>query len=257
VSFVRVGGRVGGEDGARDSATSGGGSATVASMFIGHPAVGFASTRLAPRTPLVWLVTAPIFLDLLWPLFLVTGLESVKIQPGYTVVTPLDLHDYPYSHSLAAAVVWSLLFAAAYLAFPAHRDDRRGALVLGLGVFSHWILDWLTHAPDMPLWPGSRTLVGLGLWNSLPGTLAVEVSLFVVGVGLYARGSRPLRPAGTIALWSFVGLLSFIYVGAIFGPPPPSVGVLKGMSLILWILVPWSAWIGRTRVLTAAPATRG
>jgi hypothetical protein len=216
-------------------------------MFIGHPAVGFASTRLAPRTPLVWLLTAPIFLDLLWPLFLVTGLESVTIQPGYTVVTPLDLHDYPWSHSLAAAIVWSLLFAATYLAVPAHRDDRRGALVLALGVFSHWILDWLTHAPDIPLYPGSRTLVGLGLWNSLPGTLAVEVTLFVASLVLYTRATRPLRRAGSIALWSMVGLLSCIYLGAIFGPPPPGVGVLKGMALVLWILVPWAAWIGRNR----------
>jgi membrane-bound metal-dependent hydrolase YbcI (DUF457 family) len=226
-------------------------------MFIGHPAVGFASARLAPRTPLVWLLSAPLFLDLLWPLFLVTGLESVAIQPGYTVVTPLDLHDYPYSHSLAAAVVWSLLFAAAYLALPAHRGDRRGALVLGLGVFSHWILDWLTHAPDLPLWPGSTKLVGLGLWNSLSGTLAVEVSMFVVALVLYTRATRPRDRAGSLALWSMVGLLSFIYVGAIFGPPPPSVGVLKGMSLVLWILVPWAAWIGRHRTLSAAPpATR-
>src|SRR5262245_3717619 len=123
-------------------------------MFVGHYAVGFASQRLAPRTPLVWLIAAPLLLDLLWPVFLVLGVESVRIVPGYTRVVPLDLHDYPYSHSLAGGVLWSLLFAGLYLALPRHRDDRRGALVLGLAAFSHWILDWLTHYPDIPLWPG-------------------------------------------------------------------------------------------------------
>jgi membrane-bound metal-dependent hydrolase YbcI (DUF457 family) len=169
-------------------------------MFIGHYAVGFASVRVAPRTPLPWLVAAPLFLDLLWPIFLVTGVESVRIQPGYTVVMPLDIHDYPWSHSLAAGVVWSLVLAALYLALPAHRDDRRGALVLGLSVFSHWILDWVTHAPDIPLWPGSSTLVGLGLWNSLSGTLAAELSLFVAGDRIYLRETRHTGRAGDVAV---------------------------------------------------------
>jgi hypothetical protein len=216
-------------------------------MFIGHYAVGFASQRLAPRTPLAWLIAAPLFLDLLWPIFLVLGWESVAIAPGYTRVTPLDLHDYPWSHSLAAGVVWSLVFAGVYLAIPRHRDDRRGAAVLGAGVFSHWILDWVTHAPDIPLWPGSHTLVGLGLWNSLPGTLLVEVSLFVAGVALYATATRPLRRAGQASLWSLVAFLSVVYVSAIFGPPPPNVTVLQVMALFSWILVPWAMWIDRSR----------
>ncbi len=220
---------------------------TCPAMFIGHYAVGLASTRLAPRTPLPWLVAAPLFLDLLWPIFLLTGVESVRIAPGYTRVTPLDLHDYPWSHSLAAGVVWSLVLAAVYLALPRHRADRRGALVLGLGVFSHWILDWMTHAPDMPLWPGSKHLVGLGLWNSLPGTLLVEGSMFVAAVVLYARGTRPVGRAGVVSFWSLVAFLSIMYVSAIFGPLPPSERVLAWMALLSWILVPWAAWIERTR----------
>jgi membrane-bound metal-dependent hydrolase YbcI (DUF457 family) len=216
-------------------------------MFIGHYAVGFACAPVAPRTPLPWLVAAPLFLDLLWPIFLVTGVESVRIQPGYTVVMPLDIHDYPWSHSLAAGVVWSLAFAALYLALPAHRDDRRGALVLGLAASSHWILDWITHAPDIPLWPGSSTLVGLGLWNSLPGTLAAELSLFVLGVAIYARTTRPVRRAGSIAFWSLVAFLAVAYAAAVFGPPPPSVRMLEVTALFTWILVPWTAWIGKNR----------
>ena len=221
-------------------------------MFIGHYAVGLASQRLAPRTPLMWLVAAPLFLDLLWPIFLVLGLESVAIVPGYTRVVPLDLHDYPWSHSLAASLVWSLVFPLAYLAWSRHRDDKRGAVVLGLGVFSHFVLDWITHAPDMPLWPGSRTLVGLGLWNSLPGTLVVEIGMFVAGVALYVTATRPLRRAGIVSFWSLVAFLVLVYLGNTFGPPPPSVTALEVLALCSWLLVPWAAWIGRTREVLAA-----
>src|SRR3954470_17516149 len=119
-------------------------------MFIGHFAVGFASKKLAQRASEGTLILAPLFLDLLWPNFLLTGLESVRIDPGNTAFTPLDLHDYPYSHSLVTSLVWSLLVGGLYLALTRY---RRGSLVIGLGVFSHWVLDFVTHRPDMPLYP--------------------------------------------------------------------------------------------------------
>src|SRR4051812_3678290 len=114
-------------------------------MFIGHFAVGFASKKLAPRASLGVLMLAPLFLDALWPVFLALGLESVRIDPGNTAFTPLDLHDYPYTHSLVGALFWSLLLAGGYLAV---RRYRRGAIVIALGVFSHWVCDWITHRPD-------------------------------------------------------------------------------------------------------------
>src|SRR3954470_9288207 len=117
-------------------------------MFIGHFAVGFASKRAAPDTNLGILMLAPLFLDLLWPIFLLLGIESVKIDPGNTAFTPLDLHDYPWTHSLLMAVVWSLLYGAVVF-FAGHRDQR-GGVVCALGVFSHWVLDFITHRPDMP-----------------------------------------------------------------------------------------------------------
>src|SRR3954464_11633718 len=128
-------------------------------MFIGHFAVGFAAKKWAPKTSLVTLLISGQFLDMLWPVFLILGLESVRIDPGNTVFTPLDLHDYPWSHSLVTSLAWSAVFAAAFWAATRY---GRGSFVLAIGVFSHWVLDFVTHRPDMPLYPGSATSLGLG-----------------------------------------------------------------------------------------------
>jgi membrane-bound metal-dependent hydrolase YbcI (DUF457 family) len=227
-------------------------------MFIGHFAVGLAAKRLAPRTSLGWLMLAPLLADALWPLFLILGLESVRIDPGNTVVTPLDLHDYPYSHSLVGTIGWSLLLGAAYLLL---RRDRRAALVIALGVFSHFVLDFVTHRPDMPLYPGSATSVGLGLWNSRAGTMAVEIPMFVVGIWLYVRSTTPLRRRGSVGLWLLVALLSLMYLADMFGPPPPSVQAIKVFGIMGWLFIPWAWGIDRNRcpteiVLTGAASSR-
>jgi membrane-bound metal-dependent hydrolase YbcI (DUF457 family) len=128
-------------------------------MFVGHFAVGFASKRLAPRTSLGVLMAAPLLLDILWPLFVALGVEHVRIEPGATVVSPLDLYDYPYSHSLAASLFWAALFAGLYYLI---RRGRRTAWVIAAGVVSHWVLDFVSHRPDMPLFPGDSTRLGFG-----------------------------------------------------------------------------------------------
>ena len=196
-------------------------------------------------------MAAPLLLDLLWPLFLIAGLESVRIDPGNTAFTPLDLHDYPYTHSLVGALVWSALYAALFFAVTRY---RRGTLVVGLGVFSHWLFDFVTHRPDMPLAPGSETRVGLGLWNSRAGTVAVElaVALFVAGVWIYASSTRARNRRGNVALWALVALLGLFYVSTIFGPPPPSVEAIKYGGLVGWLFVPWAWWIDRNRTLVIA-----
>lgn len=220
-------------------------------MFLGHFAVGFASKRAAPRASLGVLMAAPLFLDLLWPIFLIAGVESVRIEPGNTAVTPLDLHDYPWSHSLATSLAWSVVFAAAFWAATRY---ARGAVVLAVGVFSHFVLDFVTHRPDMPLYPGSPISVGLGLWNSRPATLAVELALFVVGVAIYARTTRAINRRGAFALWALVVLLAALYLMTFFGPPPPSVEMIKYGGLTGWLFVPWAWWIDRNRVARAAGA---
>lgn len=217
-------------------------------MFIGHFAVGFASKRAAPKASLGLLMAAPLFLDLLWPILLALKIESVRIVPGDTAFTPLDLHDFPWSHSLLMSVVWSGL--AAFACWSLLRQIRT-ALVVAAGVFSHYVLDLVTHRPDLPLYPGSGTLWGLGLWNSVPGTLVVESVLFAAGVAIYLKTTRPRSKAGTISLVALVGLLSVVYVADRFSPPPPSVNALIGVGFAAWLFVPWAWYIDRKREVVA------
>src|SRR5262245_46889845 len=172
-------------------------------MFIGHFALGYAAKRWAPGVSLGVLFAAVVFADLLWPVFVALGVEHVRIAPGYTPFTPLEFISYPYSHSLAMLMVWGALFgwlATRGSQHPAASTlratlDKRVApvapvappapwLVLAVLVVSHWVLDFVTHVPDMPLYPGGPRF-GLGLWNSVAGTLAVETVMFVAGVWMY------------------------------------------------------------------------
>lgn len=213
-------------------------------MFIGHFAIGLAGKRFAPRVPLVALLFAPLFLDALWPIFLLLGWERVRIDPGNTAVTPLDFQHYPWSHSLLMALVWSALVSLGYRTLT---RDGRGALWLGAAVASHWVLDFLTHRPDLPLWP-SGPLVGLGLWRSLAATVVVEVVMFIVGLWLYLGMTRPRGWAGRVSLWSLVVALLYLYMANLqplpAGVTEPSIALL---GLLVWIFVPWALWIDWTR----------
>jgi hypothetical protein len=213
-------------------------------MYLGHFAVGFGAKSAAPRTSLGTLFLAAQFVDLLWPTFLLLGLESVRVAPGITAVTPLDFEHYPISHSFVAALGWAIAFAATYAI---SRRYLAGTLVVGFAVASHWFLDVLTHRPDLPLAPGSDTVFGLGLWNDLPATVVVELALLGAGVALYVRSTCPADGAGTWGLWGLVGFLLLTYAGNLFGPPPPSAEVIAWVGQAQWILVVWAYWLDRHR----------
>jgi membrane-bound metal-dependent hydrolase YbcI (DUF457 family) len=220
-------------------------------MFIGHFAVGFALKRVAPRTSLGVLMAAPQTLDLLWPIFLLLGLEQVRIDPGNTAFTPLAFDSYPYSHSLAMAIVWGAVFAAAYFV---RTKLLRAAGVIAFAVVSHWILDWITHRPDLPIAPWSGTKVGLGLWNSVAGTMLVESAMFAAGVWIYARATTARDRTGRVSLRVYVAVLVGIYIGNVVGPPPPDVRSLAIVALGLWLLPLWAEWIDRHRRAPAGSA---
>ena len=203
-------------------------------MFIGHFGVGLAAKAAAPRISLGTLFLSVQFVDLLWPTLLLLGLERVEVVPGITRVTPLDFVDYPITHSLVAVVGWGLLFAVVYRLT---RKHVAGAVVCGLGVFSHWVLDLLTHRPDLPLIPGGDILVGLGLWNSLWGTVAVEVPLFALGVWLYLRTTWAVDRMGSWGFWGLVVMLLTVYVANLFGPAPPSAAAVAWMSQAQWMMI--------------------
>lgn len=215
-------------------------------MFLGHFAVALAARKVAGKTSLGMLVLAAQFIDLLWPVLLLLGLERVSVDPGNTRMTPLDFEHYPISHSLLAVLGWAAVLGAGWLLA---RRDRRGALVIALLVVSHWVLDWLTHAPDLPLAPGSAR-VGLGLWNYPAATLLVEVGLFAFGIWVYARATRALDRTGQWAFWSFTGFLAVVYLANLLAPPPPSVTAIAWTGLTLWLLPLWAWWFDRHRALT-------
>lgn len=216
-------------------------------MFIGHPAAAFAGKRLAPRAGLGTLVAAALALDLLWPFFALAGIEHFRIDPGNTAFTPIDFYDYPWTHSMVMALVWSAIAAIIYRLI---RKSSRDALIVGAAVFSHWILDFVTHRPDLPLWPGGPK-VGMGLWNSRPMTMIVEVLLFAVCLALYLRSTTARDRIGKIALWALVILLGLIYISNLFSPPPPNWQAVAYTAIAQWLFVPWAWWIDRHRQANA------
>lgn len=187
-------------------------------MFIGHFAAGMAAKRFAPKTSLGTLFLSVQLLDLIWPAFVLAGIERVGVDPGNTAFTPLDFEHYPFTHSLVGVTGWSLALGLAYFAA---RRQARAAWIVGAGVMSHWALDALAHRPDLPVLP-SGPFVGMGLWNSVPATLTVELALFAVGVAIYVRATPARNRVGSYAFWALVGFLLVLYFANAMGPPPPS-----------------------------------
>ncbi len=220
-------------------------------MFVGHFAVGFAAKRVAPRTSLAALIAAAAFVDILWPIFVLLGIEKVRIDPGNTAMTPMDFVSYPWTHSLLMSLAWGAAFG---LAWRAATGDGRGAWVVAALVPSHWVLDFVSHRPDMPLVPGGGPRLGLGLWNSIPATLAVEGALFLLGLGLYLAATRAANRRGSIGLWAFVAFLLVGWLGDL-GQVPPSVTAVAVVGLAASaISLPWIWWFDRNRELRPSAA---
>lgn len=213
-------------------------------MFIGHYALGLAAQRAAPRTSLGTLFVAPTLADLLWPVFLLLGWEHSHVVPGPNPFLTLWLDDIPYSHSLVTLTVWGALFGYLYWR---RRGDKRAALVIGLLVVSHWVLDVITHRPDMPLYPGSPNL-GLGLWNSPAATMIVEGVMLIAGVAIYTRVTRARDGIGRWGFWALIALVAVSYVVSSTVPTPTSQTALAIGGIIFgWVFVLFGWWVDRHR----------
>jgi hypothetical protein len=213
-------------------------------MLIGHYAVALAAKKVAPKTSLGTLVISAQFLDLLFPILVLLGLEHVRPDPGNTAFTPYDFYDYPISHSLITSIAWSIAFGLIYFAI---RRDRKGSWVLGICVLSHWILDAISHRPDVPIAPGLSAYVGLGLWNSIPATVVVEGAMFVVGVILYIRATVAKDRTGTYAFWALIAFLALIYAGNAISREPASESAMGIIGLAALIIIFWAYWSDRHR----------
>jgi membrane-bound metal-dependent hydrolase YbcI (DUF457 family) len=214
-------------------------------MFIGHFGTGFAVKKAAPKLSLGTLFIAAQFIDLIWPFLLLFGIEKVAIDPGNTVVTPLNFTYYPFSHSLIGVLFWGLVLGVIYYFI---KKDLKNSLWLAALVVSHWILDLLTHRPDLPLTPGVEVKLGFGLWNSLWGTIFVEGLLFAGGVYVYIKVTKAKNKVGSITFWALIVFLLLIYISNLFGPPPPAAEPIAILGMAQWLLVAWGYWIDRNRV---------
>ena len=223
-------------------------------MFLGHFGIGFGAKAAAPKVSLGTLFLAAQFIDLLWPTLLMLGVERVNIRTDGAQYPPLDFVYYPFSHSLLAVLIWAVLLASVYFAI---RRSRAGAVVLGLAVVSHWLLDLIVHHPDLPLYPpvlpniGASPLLGFEVWSSPIFEMVLELSIFALGVWLYLRTTRAVDVTGKWAVWSLVAFLVAIHLGNTFGPPPPSITALAWVGQAQWLLVAWAYWVDKHRTQTA------
>jgi hypothetical protein len=219
-------------------------------MFVGHLSLALAAKRWEPNVNLVWLIAGVTALDLVWPFFVLAGLETVSIAPGATAFTPLMFDSYPWTHSLAMTFVWGLLLVT--MARIAKVPPAAWTLLAAL-VLSHWALDAASHAPDMPIWPGDAPKVGLGLWNSIPLTFAVEGAMWIAGIVFYmkALAQRNRRPGWWF--WSFVIVCSVMWIASPFSAPPPDGRAVALLALVIWILLPWTWFADRRH----RPISRG
>jgi hypothetical protein len=206
-------------------------------MFIGHFALGYAAKRWVPQVSLALLFAGAIFADFVWPVFVALGIEQVRIVPGFTASTPLEFISYPYSHSLAALCLWGAIVG--WICMRRYRSTTVFFVLFAL-VVSHWVLDFITHVPDLPLYPGGPKY-GLGLWNSVTATFVVEIAMFCVGVWIYTRATSARDNIGT---WAFVGLTAFLLIGFVAnaGSAPPSVTAMWIAALLLGGLTLAIAW---------------
>jgi hypothetical protein len=221
-------------------------------MFIGHYGAGFAARKINftetesyAKPSLGTYFLAAQFLDILWPVFIALGLEKVSLDQSGKPFQTLHFNYYPFSHSLLATIIWAALFGLVYFVF---RKNVKYSILLALVAISHWVLDLISHFPDLQLSPGISFKVGFGLWNSLALTIIVEGLIFVIGAYLYIASTKAKNKRGYIVLWTLLFFLSLTYVMDIIGPPPPSITALTISGFSQWLIIAWGYWIDRNRL---------
>lgn len=205
-------------------------------MLAGHYSAAFLAKAVAPKLPLWSLALAVQFVDVLWALCVLLGIERLRIDPALAS-NPLDLYDMPYTHSLVGALGWAALVAG--VAFAKLRDSR-AALVLGAAVASHWLADWLVHRPDLLLWSGSAKH-GLALWNRPGLALGLELLLLIASAAFWLR-TRAVAGVVRRRAWTLVATLAAVQIVFTAAPPPLGPAAVAVSGLALFGAVAWGAW---------------
>lgn len=205
-------------------------------MFVGHYAASFAAKSIRAELPLWVLFLAVQFIDYVWALFLLLGIEKARYVEDFTAASPLDLYYMPYTHSLVGAVFWSILFAAIYILI--RRSQPKVyllGLVLGLTVFSHWLTDWLVHVEDLPLYIGGPK-IGLGLWQDYWLSQALEFGLLGGCFTWYMAISKPTSQLGRILPWTLILIFFALQLYSHNAPPPPNMTFFAIQALVAYSL---------------------
>ncbi len=220
-------------------------------MFVGHYGPSFAIKAYRPSIPLWLLFIAVQLVDVAWAVLVLLGVEKVRIVPGITASNPLDLYYMPYTHSLAAAILWSVAAGLLVGALPGI-EGRSAAFWTGTAVFSHWVLDFLVHRPDLPLYDDAMK-VGLGLWNFPVVALSLEAALLFGGMALYLRATEPIDAVGRLGPPVFGVVMLAIQGYVFFGPPPVSPAAAAVTALVFYVVFAFIAqWLSRRRRHAAA-----
>ncbi len=176
-------------------------------MFVGHYAAAFALKGKQKEASLGWLFIAVQFVDILFFPFALWGLETMEFVPGFTETNDFKM-EFPYTHSLVGSIIWSIIFGGSYYLWTKGKKphSKSIAVVLGLGVLSHWVADLFVHTPDLPLLQGEPKF-GFGLWRNKTTTFALEAILLILGLWYYLKRTQPTNTLGKYAALSFIGLL--------------------------------------------------
>jgi len=216
-------------------------------MFVGHYGPSFAGNAFKKTIPVWVLFIAVQLLDVFWSIFVLLGIEKVRIVPGITRTNPLDLYYMPYTHSLDGALLWSVAAGIVYWLFR-RADGWSSAAVVSAAVFSHWILDLIVHRPDLPLYDNSLK-VGLGLWNLPVAALALELTFLFGGMTLYLRSTKAIAAGGRYGMVVFGWVMVCLQVYIFFGPPPSSDRAAAITALVLYLVFAAVAyWLEKKRV---------
>lgn len=219
-------------------------------MFVGHYGVSFALAGKRKKGRLAALFVAVQLLDFVWALFILAGIEKARVIPHLLPASSLDLYYLPWTHGLVTALLWAVVGGAGYALYLFMRGERFqlriAALLFGVAVFSHWLLDLVAHRPDLPLW-GNEHKVGLGLWHSVVATLIVEIGLLIAGAYYYLRSKQ--GPGLARKTWLLVAVLSVIEVFNVLGPVPAGIsGVAVSAFVAYTVFAVWARWIDRSAV---------
>jgi hypothetical protein len=204
-------------------------------MFVGHYGVSFAMQPAGRRVPLwVWFIAVQ-WLDVVWSILVLFGVEKLRIVPGFTQANALDLYYMPFTHGLPGSILLSLIFGGIVALFTAGNRVKTVMLVSAAS-FSHWVLDLIVHTPDLPLY-GNSAKVGFGLWQNVALSFPLELVTLLIGALMYARARKYKSAKSRYVFWGFVALLAVVQVGANFGPPPSSPQTMAISAFVLYVVL--------------------